>query len=250
MSAALQTHPAPLLRVEGLRRAFGGLVAVDGLSFTVNPGEIVGLLGPNGSGKTTALNLISGALAPDAGRVILNGRNVAGVPAHRLTRLGISRTFQLVRVLPGLSLNENVVAGLAFGRTPAWGAEARDRAAALLAHVGLGGRDKQPASILTYGDQKRLELARALALSPRLLLLDEWLAGLNPTELRGGIDLIASLRDEGCTVLMVEHVMAAIRALADRCVVMNTGRHIAEGPPAEVLSDRAVIQAYLGDDDA
>ncbi|MFH5923106.1 ABC transporter ATP-binding protein [Roseomonas xinghualingensis] len=250
MSAALQSQTAPLLRVEGLRRAFGGLVAVDGLSFTVHPGEIVGLLGPNGSGKTTALNLISGALAPDAGRVVLDGRDVTGLPAHRLTRLGIARTFQLVRVLPGLSLNENVVAGLAFGREPAWGAEARSRAATLLTRVGLGGRDNQPASILTYGDQKRLELARALALSPRLLLLDEWLAGLNLTELRGGIDLIASLRDEGCTVLMVEHVMDAIRALANRCVVMNAGQHIAEGPPAEVLADHAVIQAYLGDDDA
>ncbi|MBP0443654.1 ABC transporter ATP-binding protein [Roseomonas sp. SSH11] len=250
MSAALGTDPSPLLRVEGLRRAFGGLVAVDGLSFSIRPGEILGLLGPNGSGKTTALNLISGVLAPDAGRVVLEGREVAGLPAHRLSRLGIARTFQLVRVLPGLSLEENVVAGLAFGRDPAWGTEARARAAALLERVGLGGRAAQPASVLTYGDQKRLELARALALSPRLLLLDEWLAGLNPTELRGGIDLIASLRDEGCTVLMVEHVMDAIRALADRCVVMNAGRSIAEGPPAEVLAERAVIQAYLGEDDA
>jgi ABC-type branched-subunit amino acid transport system ATPase component len=250
MSAALETAPAPLLRVEGLRRAFGGLVAVDGLSFTVRPGEIVGLLGPNGSGKTTALNLISGALAADAGRVVLEGREVAGLPAHRLARLGIARTFQLVRVLPGLSLAENVEAGLAFGREPVWGGAARARAVALLGRVGLGGREGQSASVLTYGDQKRLELARALALSPRLLLLDEWLAGLNPTELQGGIDLIASLRDEGCTVLMVEHVMDAIRALADRCVVMNAGRPIAEGPPAEVLADRAVIAAYLGDEDA
>jgi len=250
MSAASQPSPAPLLRVEGLRRAFGGLVAVDGLSFTVNPGEIVGLLGPNGSGKTTALNLISGALAPDAGWVVLDGRDVARLPAHRLARLGIGRTFQLVRVLSGLSLEENVVAGLAFGREPAWGAEARHRAAALLEQVGLSGRGTQPAGTLTYGDGKRLELARALALSPRLLLLDEWLAGLNPTELRGGIALIASLRDAGCTVLMVEHVMDAIRALADRCVVMNAGRPIAEGPPAAVLADRAVIAAYLGDDDA
>lgn len=250
MSAALEAAPAPLLRVEGLRRAFGGLVAVDGLSFEVRAGEILGLLGPNGSGKTTALNLISGALAADAGRVVLDGREVAGLPAHRLARLGIARTFQLVRVLPGLSLADNVVAGLAFGRTPAWGEAARARAGALLARVGLGGREGQAASTLTYGDQKRLELARALALSPRLLLLDEWLAGLNPTELQGGIALIASLRDDGCTVLMVEHVMDAIRALADRCVVMNAGRPIAEGPPAEVLADRAVIAAYLGDEDA
>ena len=240
---------APLLQVEGLRRAFGGLVAVDGLSFDVKPGEILGLLGPNGSGKTTALNLVSGALAADAGRVALDGRAVAGLPAHRLARLGVARTFQLVRVLPGLTLEENVLAGLAFGRAPLWGAPARARAAALLDRVGLAGRGG-PAAALTYGDGKRLELARALALSPRLLLLDEWLAGLNPTELRGGIALIASLRDEGLAVLMVEHVMDAIRALADRCVVMNAGRAIAEGPPAAVLADRAVIAAYLGDDDA
>lgn len=250
MSAASRPDPAPLLRARGLRRTFGGLVAVDDLAFAVGPGEIVGLLGPNGSGKTTALNLVSGALAPDAGSVMLDGREVAGLPPHRLARLGIARTFQLVRVLPGLTLGENVVAGLAFGRAPEWGAAARGRASTLLSRVGLGGRDGQRASALTYGDAKRLELARALALSPRLLLLDEWLAGLNPTELRGGIELIASLRDEGCTVLMVEHVMDAIRALADRCVVMNAGRPIAEGPVQEVLSDPAVVAAYLGDGDA
>ncbi len=238
----------PLLRVTGLRRAFGGLVAVDALSFHVAAGEIVGLLGPNGSGKTTALNLVSGALSPDAGRVELDGRDVTGLPAHRLSRLGIARTFQLVRILPGLTIRENVVAGLAFGREPTWGAGAIRRADALLARVRLAARADLPAAALTYVDQKRLELARALALSPRLILLDEWLAGLNPTELRDGIALIRSLRDEGRTILMVEHVMDAIRALADRCVVMNAGRAIAEGPPSAVLSDPAVIAAYLGDD--
>ena len=239
-----------LLEVEGLRRTFGGLVAVDGLGFAVAAGRITGLLGPNGSGKTTALNLISGTLAPDAGRVRLEGRDVARLPAHRLARLGIARTFQLVRVLPGLSVAENVVAGLAFGRDPIWGAGIAPRVEALLARVGLAGRGAAPATSLTYVDQKRLELARALALSPRVLLLDEWLAGLNPTELRDGIALIASLRDEGLTILMVEHVMDAIRALADRVVVMNAGRRIAEGPPAEALADPAVIAAYLGDDAA
>ena len=250
MSAALHGQPAPLLRVEGLRRAFGGLRAVDGLSFDIRQGEILGLLGPNGSGKTTALNLISGALAPDGGQVVLDGQAVAGLPAHRLARLGIARTFQLVRVLPQLTLAENVLAGLAFGHDRHWGGGTAARCAALLARVGLDGRGAQPAGSLTYGDQKRLELARALALSPRLLLLDEWLAGLNPTELQGGIALIASLRDEGCTVLMVEHVMEAIRALADRCVVMNAGQRIAEGPPAAVLAEPAVVAAYLGDEDA
>ncbi|WP_135467023.1 ABC transporter ATP-binding protein [Crenalkalicoccus roseus] len=240
----------PLLRVEGLTRAFGGLVAVQDLSFEVREGEILGLLGPNGSGKTTALNLVSGALAPDAGRVTLRDRDVTGLAPHRLSRLGIARTFQLVRVLPAMSCAENVLAGIAFGRDAAWGGAAWDRARALLARVGLAGREDHRADTLTYVDQKRLELARALALSPRLLLLDEWLAGLNPTELREGIALIRSLRDEGRTVLMVEHVMDAIRALTDRCVVMNAGRRIAEGPPGAVLAEREVVRAYLGDEDA
>ncbi len=241
---------APLLRVEGLTRAFGGLVAVNALSFEVGEGEIVGLLGPNGSGKTTALNLISGALAPDAGRVELEGRPVAGLAPHRLARLGVARTFQLVRVLPSMSCAENVLAGLAFGRDAGWGGPALARAEALLDRVGLGVKARLSADVLTYVDQKRLELARALALSPRLLLLDEWLAGLNPTELREGIALVRSLRDEGRAVLMVEHVMDAIRSLCDRCVVMNVGGRIAEGPPAAVLADREVVRAYLGDEDA
>ncbi len=240
----------PLLRIEGLTRAFGGLVAVNALSFEAREGEILGLLGPNGSGKTTALNLVSGMLAPDRGRVLLDGRDVTGMAPHRISRLGIARTFQLVRVLPAMSCAENVLAGLAFGRDAAWGGAARAKAEALLERVGLAGKAERRAEALTYVDQKRLELARALALSPRLLLLDEWLAGLNPTELLEGIALIRSLRGEGRTVLMVEHVMDAIRALTDRCVVMNAGRLIAEGPPAAVLSDREVIRAYLGDEDA
>lgn len=239
----------PLLRVEGLTRAFGGLVAVNDLAFTVASGEIVGLLGPNGSGKTTALNLVSGALRPDRGRIVLGGTSIAGLPPHRAARLGVARTFQLVRGLAGMTCGENVLAGLAFARDRLWGAAAQARVEALLARVGLGGHAATPAAALTYVDQKRLELARALAASPRLLLLDEWLAGLNPTELRDGIALIRSLRDEGRTVLMVEHVMDAIRALCDRCVVMNAGRLIAAGAPATVLADPAVVRAYLGDDD-
>ncbi|MBN9529089.1 MAG: ABC transporter ATP-binding protein [Alphaproteobacteria bacterium] len=239
-----------LLEISGLTRRFGGLVAVDGLSFGVAQGEIVGLLGPNGSGKTTALNLVSGALKPDAGTIMLDGRPIAGLRPDRIARLGLARTFQLVRVLGSMTCAENVVAGLAFRRPVLWGEAAARRAGALLDRVGLGGRGAMPADALTYIDQKRLELARGLALSPRILLLDEWLAGLNPSELQEGIALIRSLRAEGTTIVMVEHVMDAIRSLCDRCVVMNAGALIAEGPPAAVLADPAVISAYLGGDDA
>jgi branched-chain amino acid transport system ATP-binding protein len=241
---------APLLEVAGLTRRFGGLVAVDGISLSLQTGEIMGLLGPNGSGKSTVLNLISGALRPDHGSVRLNGQEIGSNAPHRIAWLGVARTFQLVRVLPSLNCRENVLAGLAFGRDALWGPAAHQRADALLARVGLAGRATTAMGELTYIDQKRLELARALALDPRLLLLDEWLAGLNPTELQEGIALVRSLRGEGMTILLVEHVMDAIRSLCDRCVVMNAGRKIAEGAPGAVLAEAEVIRAYLGDDDA
>lgn len=239
-----------LLEVEGLTRRFGGLVAVDGLGFSVGTGEIVGLLGPNGSGKTTVLNLLSGALRPDLGSIALRGQPIAGKPAHRIARLGVARTFQIVRPLASFTCRDNVLTGLAFGKGRAWGAAARVDADLLLDRVGLArARDALPGA-LTYIDQKRLELARALALQPDLLLLDEWLAGLNPTELEQGIALIQSLRGQGITILLVEHVMDAIRSLCDRCLVMNTGRLIASGRPGEVLAHPEVVRAYLGDDDA
>jgi branched-chain amino acid transport system permease protein len=247
--AAVTAEGAPLA-VQGLRKAFGGLVAVDDVSFEVRRGEIVGLIGPNGSGKTTVLNLISGALGADAGTIALGARDIGGRGAHRIARLGIARTFQLVRVLESMTVIENVMVGLAFGHTPRTGAIAEQAAAGLLVRVGLAGKADLPATQLTYIDQKRLELARALALSPDLLLLDEWLAGLNPTELTEGIALIRSLRESGITIILVEHVMDAIRSLCDRCIVMNVGRKIAEGPPAAVLADKEVVRAYLGGADA
>ena len=240
----------PLLEVRGLRRAFGGLVAVESLDMTVSAGEIVGLLGPNGSGKTTALNLLSGALRPDAGSVHLAGKPLTGLRPNRIARAGISRTFQLVRVLPSLSVVENVLAGLAFRDGHAWGGPAHDEARRLLDRVGLAADRDRSVEQLTYIDQKRLELARALALKPRLLLLDEWLAGLNQTELQDGITLIRTLRQEGLTMVLVEHVMDAVRSLCDRCVVMSAGRKIAEGLTGAVLSDGEVVRAYLGDADA
>jgi len=244
-----EASEAPVLQLDDVRKSFGGLAAVDGLGFDLRRGEILGLIGPNGSGKTTALNLISGAIIPDSGEIKLEGRPIAMLPAHRIAQRGVARTFQLVRVLGASSCRENVIAGLAFHGSPLWGPAADRGVRTLLARVGLGDKTDTPAGQLTYIDQKRLELARALALSPDVLLLDEWLAGLNPSELQEGIALVKMLRVEGLTIIVVEHVMDAIRSLCDRCVVMNTGRKIAEGPPAAVLADREVIRAYLGDAD-
>jgi branched-chain amino acid transport system ATP-binding protein len=235
-----------LLTITDLRRSFGGLRAVDGLSFSVAPGEVLGLLGPNGSGKTTAMNLISGALAADSGSIRLENDELVGLPAFRIARLGVARTFQLVRVLGGMTCAENVAAGMAYRVQHAFGAAARTEALQLLDLVGLRAAADTPAGDLTYIDQKRLELARALALKPRLLLLDEWLAGLNPTELQVGIALIRNLRSQGLTIILVEHVMEAVRALCDRCVVMSAGSKLAEGQTEEVLSREEVITAYLG----
>jgi ABC-type branched-subunit amino acid transport system ATPase component len=239
-----------LLEVRGLSRSFGGLQAVRSLDLHVDAGEIVGLIGPNGSGKTTVLNLLSGALRPNDGTILLAGQPIAGLPAYRIARLGLARTFQLVRVLPSLTIRENVVAGMVFRPGGPWGASARELAGMLLRRVGLTGSAERMPGQLTYIDQKRLELARALALSPRVLLLDEWLAGLNPTELREGIAVVHALRKEGLTIVLVEHVMDAIRSLCDRCAVMNAGEKIAEGPPAQVLKDKAVVRSYLGGADA
>jgi ABC-type branched-subunit amino acid transport system ATPase component len=236
-----------VLEIAAARKAFGGLVAVDDLTFTLARGQILGLIGPNGSGKTTMLNLISGLLRADAGEIRFNGEAITRLPTHRIARRGVARTFQLVRVLQSLSCVENVIAGLAFRATPLWGTAAREAAAALLARVGLDGKAGLHAGDLTYIEQKRLELARALALQPTLLLLDEWLAGLNPTELEEGIALIRSLHGEGISILMVEHVMDAIRSLCGRCIVMNAGRLIAEGTPQLALAEPEVVRAYLGD---
>lgn len=239
-----------VLSVRNVTKRFGGLVAVDNLSFDVAEHQLIGLIGPNGSGKTTMMNLISGALKPSAGSINLQGTRLSDLPPHRITRLGVGRTFQLVRILPTLNVLDNVLAGAVFGHRRHWGRAGEDHALSILERVGLAHMASTPVGSLTYIDQKRLELARVLAGEPKVLLLDEWLAGLNPTELATGISLIHALRAEGRTIIMVEHVMDAIRSLCDRCVVMSSGKNIAEGTPAEVLADREVIRAYLGDDDA
>ena len=238
-----------LLRVRRLRKAFGGLVAVRDLSFELAPGAIMGLIGPNGSGKTTVLNLLTGEFPADGGSIRFREREILGAKSFQVCRARIARTFQLVRVLPGMTARENVMLGRMFGADPTAPANAVREADALLERVGLAGRAGLFGAQLTYIDQKRVELARALATRPQLLLLDEWLAGLNPAELRTGIELIRQIRREGITIVMIEHVMAAIRALCDRVVVMSAGERIAEGPPDAVLSDPQVIHAYLGSDD-
>ncbi|MBQ58182.1 ABC transporter ATP-binding protein [bacterium] len=240
----------PILSVNGVTKQFGGLVAVNAMSFDVSNHEMVGVIGPNGSGKTTMMNMISGVFKPTEGQISLKGRSLSEMPAQKIAREGVGRTFQLVRLLPSLNVLENVKAGAVFGHRKRWGREADDFALEMLERVGLNSMQDMPVTALTYIDQKRVELARVLAGEPKVLLLDEWLAGLNPTELATGIELINALRDEGRTIVMVEHVMDAIRSLCDRCVVMASGGKIAEGTPDNVLSDKEVVRAYLGDDSA
>lgn len=240
----------PLLAIQGLSKSFGGLQAVRDFDLDVPERSIVGLIGPNGSGKTTVLNLVTGEIAADGGSVRLDGREILGQPAFQVCRARIARTFQLVRVLPGMTTRENVLIGRLFGSAPTTPEHARREIDALLDRVGLSDLAGQTGAQLTYIDQKRVELARALATQPRLLLLDEWLAGLNPRELQIGIELIRRIRDEGMTIVMIEHVMEAIRALCDHVVVMSAGGLIAAGAPDSVLNDPEVARVYLGDDDA
>jgi branched-chain amino acid transport system ATP-binding protein len=233
-----------LLEVEGLTRLFGGLRAVGNLSFSVEQGEILGLIGPNGAGKTTVFNLVTGFIAPTSGQVRLDGRSVAGKRPHSVTRLGIARTFQIVKPFPGLTVRENVTLG-AFLRH-ARRSDAEASAMAVVERLGLAHRAGTLAAQLTLMDQKRLEMAKALATEPRVLLLDEPMGGLNPSEVDLASDLVERIRTGGVTVVLVEHVMKAIMRISDRVLVMHHGEKIAEGAPAAVVQDPAVIAAYFG----
>jgi len=235
-----------LLDVERVSKGFGGVRAVSDVSFTLADGELVGIMGPNGSGKTTLFNLIAGALAPDGGRIRLRGHDIAGLAPHRICARGVARTFQLVRPFAGLTALENVLVGRLYGRAATTRAEAVTEAARLLALVGLEGRAETPAARLTLIDRKRLELARALATEPQLLLLDEFMAGLNPAETATAMALVRRLVDDGLTVLMVEHIVWALMDLARRIIVLSAGEKIAEGPPEAVAADPAVVDVYLG----
>jgi branched-chain amino acid transport system ATP-binding protein len=234
----------PLLSVQGVTRRFGGLLAVDGVSVAAAEGRITGLIGPNGAGKTTLFALISGFIPPNEGDIRYAGDIITKLPTHERARRGIARTFQIVQPFAGLSVRENILVGAHLRHRAR--ADALAAADAVGRDVGLSGMLDRPADTLTVAGRKRLELARALATEPKLLLLDEVLAGLNPTEIREIVPVIRRLCDRGITIMMIEHVMQAVMSLSEHVFVLAEGRIIAEGTPAEVAADRAVIEAYLG----
>jgi branched-chain amino acid transport system ATP-binding protein len=236
-----------LLEVAGISKRFGGLRAVQDLDFSVREGEILGLIGPNGAGKSTVFNLINGVHAPDKGRILFQGIDITGEPPYRVARHGLARAHQIVQPLTGLSVFENCTVGACFGRDNLPLREAREVAREVAGFVGLADRLDVLAGQLTTAGKKRLELARALSAQPRLLLLDEVLAGLNPTETERMIDTVRRIRERGIAILIIEHVMRAIMSLSDRIVVLSTGKKLAEGSPQQVANDPAVITAYLGD---
>ena len=235
----------PLLSVDGVCKHFRGLLAVDRVSFDVAPGEILAVIGPNGAGKTTLFNMIAGMLAPDDGTIMFDGERIDGLAPDAVCRRGIGRTFQLVRPFPALSVEDNVVVGALLRRHDV--ASARRHAVAVLERLDLLDKRAQPAAALTLPDRKRLEVARALATGPKLLLLDEVMAGLRPTETDRMVAILKELNnDSGLTILLIEHVMRAVMALARRIVVLHHGAAIAEGPPDAIVRDPAVIHSYLG----
>ncbi len=239
--------PAPaLLTLERVTKRFGGLTAVREVSLEVRAGDLLGIIGPNGAGKTTLFNVIAGYFRPEEGRIVFDGAEVTGRPAHEVSRLGLTRTFQMVKPFGNLSVRDNVMIGALTRRAST--REARADADRMIDLCGLGPHAAARARALPLALRKRLEVARALATQPRLLLLDEVMAGLNPTELAGIIDLVRRVHAEGVTLIVIEHIMAAMMRLAQRIVMLHHGEKIAEGTPREIASDRRVIEAYLGEE--
>ncbi len=236
-----------MLQVTRVSKRFGGLQALTDVSFELAEGEILGLIGPNGAGKTTLFNVVNGVYGPEEGRVIFRGENITGLPSYEVARRGISRAHQVVRPLHELTVQENVMVGACYGREGLSLSAAAGRADEALRQVGLIDRAYQPAGSLNVAQKKRLEMGRALAARPYLILLDEVLAGLNPSEITAMLDTIRAIRDQGITILMIEHVMQAVMNVSDRILVLDYGVLIAQGLPQEVVNNPLVIEAYLGD---
>jgi branched-chain amino acid transport system ATP-binding protein len=237
-----------ILEGEGVTKYFGGLAAVSKVDFHVDQGEIVGLIGPNGAGKTTLFNLISGALATKSGAIRFKDERITGLKPHQICRMGLARTFQSVKVFPNMPVLQNVLVGSFFGTSTSMSsANAAKEAMGFLEFVGLSAARATPAKDLTLANQKRLEVARALATKPELLMLDELMAGLNQTEMAESMELVTDLREKGITIFMIEHVMKAIMSICDRIIVLHHGEKIAEGRPQEIASNRTVVEVYLGE---
>ena len=239
----------PILEGQGVTKYFGGLAAVSNVDFHVAQGEIVGLIGPNGAGKTTLFNLVSGAFPISSGEIRFKGEKLSGLKPNKICKTGVSRTFQETKVFANMPVLQNVLVGAFFGTpTHISGTDAAREAAQALEFVGLAAMSATPIQDLTLVDQKRVEVARALATKPELLLLDELMAGLNPTELSEAMELVNRIRDKGITIFMVEHVMKAIMGICGRIMVLHHGEKIAEGTPQEIVANKKVIEIYLGEE--